>query len=192
MPAILLNRIGQIRTQSERPFCEVIFARALRLICLPMKFIADRMLGKLAIWLRLMGYDTLYENTVADEELLSLLKSSPDRILLSRNVGLVERLDPNRYIFVPPDDPKAQLRFLVKALALVPNPSCFFTRCSRCNAILEQVDRGAVAGRVPEYVWTSQEVFSRCKNCGKIYWPGTHVTRFEDQLKRVLDDETVV
>ena len=157
-----------------------------------MKFIADRMLGKLAIWLRLMGYDTLYGNTVTDAELLSLLESSPNRILLSRNVDLVKRLDPNRYIFVPADDPKAQLRFLVKAVGLVPNPSRFFTRCSRCNEILEQVDRGAVAGRVPEYVWTSQEVFSRCKNCGKIYWPGTHVTRFEDQLKRVLDETVCV
>ena len=157
-----------------------------------MKFIADRMLGKLAIWLRLMGYDTFYKNTVSDEELLSLLESSPDRILLSRNVGLVERLDPHRYIFVPPDDPKAQLRFLVKALGLLPNPSSFFTRCSRCNEMLERVDRRAVAGRVPEYVWTSQEVFSRCKNCGKIYWPGTHVTRFEDQLTSVLDETVSV
>ena|GEM_PF-258828 len=151
-----------------------------------MKFVADRMVGKLAVWLRLMGYDTFYRSSITDQELLSMLASSPDRVLISRHSNLVERLEPHRYVFVPMDDPKAQLQYVIRHLGLTPDPSAFFTRCSLCNGLLERVDRSAVAGQVPEYVWTTQEIFSRCRNCGKIYWSGTHVSRFRNKVESLL------
>ena len=153
-----------------------------------MKFIADRMLGKLATWLRLMGYDTLYRNTVTDPALLALLESASDRILLSRHADLVKRLEPHRYLFVAPDDPESQLRYVIQHLGLTPNPDAFFTRCSLCNGLLESVNRQTLTGKVPEYVWETHEFFSRCKNCGKVYWPGSHVSRFHDQVKALLEN----
>ena len=151
-----------------------------------MKFIADRMLGKLATRLRLMGYDTVYRKAGSDDELVSLLASEPDRVLISRHADLLKGLDSNRYLFIPFDDPKEQLRYVIHCLDLRPNPKAFFTRCSLCNGLLEYLPRSDVAGRVPEYVWTTQEIFSRCRDCGKIYWPGTHPSRFREEIEALL------
>lgn len=147
---------------------------------------ADRMLGKLAKWLRLMGYDTIYHRAIADDALLSLLASHRDRILLTRHRSLVDRLAPAQYVFVSHDSPKCQLQEVFETLKLKPDRRRFFSRCSRCNEPLESLDRTVVAGHVPEYVLTVQSVFSKCQNCGRIYWPGSHVSRFGNHLEEFL------
>ena len=149
-----------------------------------MKFAADRMLGKLAKWLRILGYDTLYVRRLSDHEFLKL--ATPDRILLSRNTRLRNKISPDRFVFVEADDPSTQLQDLIRSLDLKPDPDRFFTRCTVCNGRLVSVKGADVAGQVPDHVWTDHERFSRCEDCGKIYWPGTHPTRSRKEIERLL------
>jgi uncharacterized protein with PIN domain len=149
-----------------------------------MKFAADRMLGKLVKWLRILGYDTLYSSTLSDEGFLELAKQ--DRILLSRNTRIVGRKAPGRLIFVESNDPKVQLQSLVSLLGLKPNPDKFFSRCTVCNGLIEPVEAQDVIGKVPDHISTVQSRFSECKTCGRIYWPGSHMERSREEIRLLL------
>jgi uncharacterized protein with PIN domain len=115
-----------------------------------MRFAADRMLGKLAKWLRMLGYDTLYSSALSDDRFLELAKQG--RILLSRNTRIVGKMVSNRLIIVKGNDPKTQLKGLVRLLGLRPNPNDFFSRCIVCNGLIEPVERQDVAGKVPDHL----------------------------------------
>jgi len=149
-----------------------------------MKFAVDRMLGKLVKWLRILGYDTLYSTALSDDGFLDLAKQ--DRILLSRNTRIVGRIAPSRLIFVESNDPKVQLKDLISLLGLKPNPDKFFSRCTVCNGLIEPVEAQDVVGKVPDYIWTVESRFSRCKACGRIYWPGSHMERSREEIKHLL------
>ncbi|NVM21216.1 MAG: Mut7-C RNAse domain-containing protein [Desulfobacterales bacterium] len=149
-----------------------------------MRFAADRMLGSLARWLRFIGYDTLYFNNLSDDRFLAL--ADEGRILLSRNSRLTGKVAQEKIVFIKDNDPKEQLREVVRLLGLRPQPDMFFTRCSLCNGVLESVEAGDVFGHVPDHVWTAHTRFSRCGTCGKIYWPGTHLTRSRKKIGLLL------
>jgi hypothetical protein len=149
-----------------------------------MRFAADRMLGKLAKWLRMLGYDTLYSRTLSDDRFLELAEQG--RILLSRNTRIVGKMASNRLIIVRGNDPKMQLKGLVRLLGLRPNPNDFFSRCIVCNGLIEPVEPQDVAGKVPDYIWTGHDKFSECTSCGKIYWPGSHLERSRREIERLL------
>jgi uncharacterized protein with PIN domain len=149
-----------------------------------MRFAADRMLGKLAKWLRILGYDTLYSNTLSNDRFLAL--ADEDRILLSRDTRLVGKVAPDRLIFVEANDPKMQIRGLIRQLGLKPQPDEFFSRCAVCNGLLEPVEPEDVVGKVPDYIWTSHNEFSECKTCERIYWPGSHLARSRREIRRLL------
>ena len=149
-----------------------------------MRFAADRMLGKLAKWLRMLGYDTLYSSAPPDDRFLDLAKQG--RILLSRNTRIVGKMASNRLIIVKGNDPKTQLKDLVRLLDLRPNPNDFFTRCIVCNGLIEPVERQDVAGKVPDHIWSGHDRFSECTSCGKIYWPGSHLEQSRREIERLL------
>ena len=149
-----------------------------------MRFAADRMLGKLAKWLRILGYDTLYSNTLSNDRFLAL--ADEDRVLLSRDTRLVRKVAPDRLIFVEANDPKMQIRGLIRQLGLKPQPDEFFSRCTVCNRLLEPVEPEDVVGKVPDYIWTSHNEFSQCKTCERIYWPGSHLARSRREIRRLL------
>ncbi len=149
-----------------------------------MRFAADRMLGKLAKWLRILGYDTLYSNTLSNDRFLAL--ADEDRILLSRDTRLVGKVAPDRLIFVEANDPRMQIRGLIRQLGLKPQPDEFFSRCAVCNGLLEPVEPEDVVGKVPDYIWTSHNEFSECKTCERIYWPGSHLARSRREIRRLL------
>ncbi len=149
-----------------------------------MTFAADRMLGRLAKWLRLLGYDTVYSKSLSDEEFLALRDQG--RILLTRNTSLAKRLENGRLVFVHHNDTKVQLQEVIHTLGLKPEPRHFFTRCIICNEALKSVEGEDVVGRVPEYVWSSHNDFSECTTCGKIYWPGSHLGRSRQDIRRIL------
>ncbi|MCK4389839.1 MAG: Mut7-C RNAse domain-containing protein [Desulfobacterales bacterium] len=151
-----------------------------------MKFAADRMLGKLAKWLRILGYDTVYSRKQSNDTFLAL--ADDDRILLSRNTRLVGRMGQDRLVFVEANDPKKQLQALIRLLGLKPDPDKFFSRCAVCNALLEPIKPEDVIGRVPDHIWTDHNKFSECKNCGRIYWPGSHLARGRREIRRLLGE----
>jgi uncharacterized protein with PIN domain len=150
-----------------------------------MKFAADCMLGRLAKWLRLLGYDTVYLRSAPNEVRPAV--AGEGRILLTRDSTLVGKVDPDHFVFVEHDDPTIQLQQLIRFLRLELDPEMFFSRCVLCNGIVEHVEKMRIYGKVPDYVWSIHDRFSQCSQCGKIYWPGSHLERFRLQLEGLVN-----
>jgi len=150
----------------------------------PPRFLADGMLGRLARWLRLLGYDTLYDRTSSDLELARRARGE-GRILLTRDRELARRRG-LRVLLIRSTDLAEQLQELERALGLsatgveghTPQP-----RCSLCNLPLQRLRPAQAADRVPPYVMRTQRVFYCCPRCGRMYWSGTHVAAMRRQLR---------
>jgi len=144
-----------------------------------MRFVADAMLGRLARWLRALGYDTLYSASFADGY-LARIATAEQRILLTRDRELTRRKG-LKAILIESDHIEEQLRQLFQALPLGITYSPF-GRCLKCNAELRLEDRHNLYASVPPYVWQTQEQFRRCPVCGRIYWRGTHWQRMLERI----------
>ena len=154
------------------------------------KFIVDVNVGRLATWLRIMGYDTTFPRTASDNELVRLALKQ-DRLLITRDSGFLlrrsVRLGQLRMLYVVADDLRGQLRQLIGELDL--NLDSGFSRCLRCNEPLALVGKAAVADRIPEYVARTQKSFSQCSSCHRVYWPGTHWSNMMSELARANREE---
>ncbi|PYM61574.1 MAG: hypothetical protein DMD79_12390 [Candidatus Rokuibacteriota bacterium] len=146
------------------------------------RFVADVMLGRLARWLRALGYDTAYVRDASDRQLLGLALRE-DRRLLTRDVALA-RLARERGLLVRADGLDDQLREVVQACGLT--APTLLTRCLECNVPLEAVGRDAVRDRVPSYTFATQRAFRTCRGCARVYWPGTHAAGILDRLRPFL------
>lgn len=147
-----------------------------------MKFIADCMLGKLAKWLRMLGYDTAYVPDADDDELVRIAVRE-DRILLTRDTRLCERrMVRRRCVFVDWGSTRQQVRQVFSALHLAVTPKSLFTRCAICNSEIKPMSKAEVKGRVPPYVYLTQPEYGYCESCDKIYWRGTHVQHVLEAL----------
>ncbi len=149
------------------------------------RFIADAMLGKLAMWLRILGCDVEYFPDLPDAEIVARA-SRTGRIILTRNTLLIRRRKArDNHFFVTGDGWRDQLRQVVGAFGIDP-AGRLFTRCVRCNEPLEAIDKPLVAGRVPPYVFETQGAFSACPSCGRLFWKATHREEMERQLRDIL------
>jgi len=151
----------------------------------PPRFVVDTMLGRLARWLRAMGYDTVYLGSAEDRRLLQLAHAE-DRILLTRD-GKLARLAGTRGCLIRADQLDHQLVEAVEKLALAPKDSGWLSRCLECNATLEPRPKETLNGLVPDYIFATQSEFMGCPGCRKIYWPGSHADRMLARLSRLLD-----
>lgn len=147
-------------------------------------FLLDGMLGSLARWLRILGYDTIYLRDVPDTELLQLL-SSNERILLTRDRQLAARAG-KRGLYIVDDQLEAQLTTVVKNfdLRLDHEPR----RCTVCNGVLLPVERDSIKDRVGEGTWNGHQRFWRCDECGKVYWQGAHWKNIEKRMAALSTD----
>lgn len=154
-----------------------------------MKFIADAMLGKLAKSLRIYGWDAVYYNGPDKCRLMETAKKE-GRVILTRDTSLRSKIKFTtlQLVFINDDNPIVQLRELVLALKLRIDPVKLFSRCLRCNKVLEKVLPEKVEGKVPLFVWQHHREYSRCPLCRRIYWRGTHI---ENMLKKVEDFPTI-
>ncbi len=147
-----------------------------------LRFIADEMLGKLAKWLRTIGYDTVYYTGGGDSALVQRALAE-DRVILTKDSHLVRRKLARKALFIMSDDPREQFKQVVEDLGLdVQNK--LFTRCLICNQELISVDKEEVQNRVPRYTYQTQEKFYECPGCEKVYWSGTH----KDNMLQVIGD----
>ncbi len=146
------------------------------------RFLADAMLGRLATWLRILGYDTEYDRS-EDVRLVERARRE-GRVLLTRDTGLLRRRDLPPHLFIRSDTVRDQLREVMTALAI--RPRMHGRRCLRCNVPLEARGRAEVQGRVPDFVYTSQEHFWGCPRCRRIYWAGTHRRRMEEAIQEIF------
>jgi len=142
------------------------------------RFIADAMLGKLARWLRILGYDTRYDARADDHELVRLARAE-GRILLTRDRDLARRRGVD-CLFIEDEEVEAQLLQVMRDLTL--STARAFSRCVVCNEPLQPVDKAEVRNRVPPYVYRTQERFALCHGCARVYWPATHWQRMRERL----------
>lgn len=152
-------------------------------------FIADAHLGGLARLLRMLGFDTLFENAYTDRRILELA-ARECRVLLTRDRELLKCRDVYRGCFVHARKPEAQLNEVVARYALARHQRPF-TLCLHCNVRLEAAERGTVAARVPEPVVARYAQFARCPGCERIYWEGSHWARMRAMLDAALPPEAV-
>lgn len=150
-----------------------------------MKFLVDRMLGKLAKALRLLGYDTVYYQGQDLTQLIRLAREQ-DRLILTRNTKLDARKPEYRVIRITQDHPKLQLRELCERNLITFGQEESFSRCLLCNVLLDKISRKEVEGKVPEFIFHHYEEFYHCSQCGRIYWPGTHQQHMQKSINQML------
>lgn len=148
--------------------------------------LADAMLGRLAKWLRLLGFDTLYAGRRSDHEIAALARAE-GRVVLTRDREMMRRKG-IRCLYVDSQVLEEQLVQVLGALGFGSgdetrvNPA----RCPRCNQPLARVTREEVRSHVPPYVWRTQSLYHRCPTCDRIYWPGTHWDHIRETIDRVI------
>jgi uncharacterized protein with PIN domain len=155
-----------------------------------MKFIVDSNVGRLARWLRIAGFDTIFINDLDDNRLVRLALSegrvllTKDTQILKRRVATTGRL---KVILIESEEVKAQLRQVVKTLNLGDqiNP---FTLCLECNQPLVPREKEDVKELVPPYIFQTQTQYMQCPTCHRVYWRGTHWQRMSGELERIVSE----
>ena len=148
------------------------------------RFLADAHLGGLARFLRMLGFDTLHEPGLHDQE-IRRIASDERRIVLTRDRELLKCREIARGCYVHALRIEAQLAEVAERYALAPRARPF-TLCLRCNVPLERVEKASVLERLPERVRLAQSEFTRCPACERIYWPGSHYQRMLAAMRRVV------
>jgi hypothetical protein len=150
-----------------------------------MKFIADRTLGKLAKGLRMLGYDTLYYRGENAYPLIKLAREE-GRVILTRNTKLIPKRPEDRIIRIGEDKPPLQLRELIQKKVISLNEENLFSRCLLCNILLDKIPREEAKGKVPDFIFYQQKEFSRCPQCLRIYWQGSHQENMQKKVKELF------
>ncbi len=148
------------------------------------RFVLDVHLGRLAIYLRMLGFDTLYQNDYADEE-LAHISSQEGRILLTRDRGLLKRSVVSHGYCIRTTDSRQQLVEVLRRFDLFGSLTPF-SRCLHCNGLLQAVDKAAISDRLPPKTKQYYDEFRRCQNCDRVYWPGSHFQRMQQFIESVL------
>jgi uncharacterized protein len=155
-----------------------------------MKFIVDSNVGRLARWLRIAGFDTVFINDLDDNRLVRLALSE-GRVLLTKDTQIPKRrlVTSGRLkaILIEDDEVKAQLRQVVKALNLGDKIKPF-TLCLECNQPLVPKEKEEIKGLVPPYIFQTQTQYMQCPVCQRVYWRGTHWQRMSRELERIVSE----
>ncbi|HEC87883.1 MAG TPA: hypothetical protein ENI52_01045 [Thermoplasmata archaeon] len=149
-----------------------------------MKFICDEMLGTLAKWLRIFGYDTSYAKGMNDEKIIEIALKE-DRIVLTRDKMLSRKAIKGLYI--EEKDLEKQIERVVKKFKLNIGKN-IFSRCTVCNIPVVVIERDKVKGKVPKSVWENNKEFWTCPKCGRIYWMGSHWENIKNKLRSFEDN----
>ena len=152
------------------------------------RFINDAHLGKLTDYLRLLGFDTLYRNDIRDDELAEI-SAAEDRIILTRDRGVLKRKVVTRGYLVRADLPQDQVVEVLRRFDLSAQAQPY-SRCSLCNGILEEVKKEDVLEKLEPLTMKYFHQFRRCPECGQVYWKGSHFDRMDDFISDVLDRST--
>ena len=146
------------------------------------RFVADVMLGKLARWLRALGYDTLYFRDAPDSRLLGIALRER-RQLLTRDAGLAARAGAAG-LLIRAEALDAELREVMDACGLTSRAP--LSRCLECNGILAERQPAEVEGRVPPYTLATRPRFWECAGCGRVFWAGSHAEGILSRLQPCL------
>lgn len=145
------------------------------------RFVVDSMFGKLARWLRVLGFDTLCVHLKDREQLDDYARQGYQ--VITRNSRWASH---PATVLVAANDAQAQLRELVAVSAITPAQTRRLSRCLRCNVCLVKVCRQQVAGHIPDYVYENRTSFYQCPQCQQFFWAGSHPSRMDDWLRATL------
>jgi uncharacterized protein with PIN domain len=149
-----------------------------------MRFAVDKMLGRLAKWLRILGYDTLFDPYVSSATIAEQAVKE-QRIFITRDPKLTKHSDPLSFFIVQSEDYRQQLREVVGHFNLDIS-SKLFTRCTLCNKEIVPVEKEMVRDRIPGKSALNFEKFYECPQCKRVYWGGTHTQNTEKRLKEIF------
>ncbi len=148
-------------------------------------FLVDSTAGKLARWLRILGFDVEYV-AGCDPPAVARLARQSGRTVLTRSGEVAARMG-GASILIVSEHLRGQLGQVLESVG--PDTCRPFTRCNICNAELERVEKKTVRGRVPEFVYETQESFSSCPKCGRYFWHGTHWANMLEQVRQIVEGD---
>ncbi|UCD31805.1 MAG: Mut7-C RNAse domain-containing protein [Desulfobacterales bacterium] len=152
---------------------------------MPYAFVAEATLGKLARWLRIMGFDTIYSPATPNKEWIE--DKDKTRILLTRTRKVKDLSNAQTRIFIVSDKPFEQLKEVIHSVGIVPEDIKLFFRCLRCNIPIQPIDKKHVQRLVPDHILETHHLFQTCTGCGRIYWPGTHTENSREVIKKLFE-----
>jgi uncharacterized protein with PIN domain len=148
-----------------------------------MKFLLTRELGRLAKWLRILGFDSRYLGEVSSGSLI-IEALREERVILTRNHRLPKSCGV-KIIVLEAEKIKEQVQEALNVLKIQPESDKMFRRCILCNEELAETEKENIKDKVPEYVYKTQENFLTCPKCKRIYWQGTHWGNVVETLKDI-------
>lgn len=148
------------------------------------KFIADCHLGRLAKYLRILGYDTLFFSHIEDRKLADM-SLKEDRIILTRDRELSQRKRANAF-YLQPTEIKAQLKVLFEHFDL--HKGQLLSRCIICNTPLRITPKEEIIDLLPEGVKKHFDYFEQCPTCKRIYWHGDHYRNMMSLLDELEEE----
>lgn len=150
-----------------------------------MKFIVDCMLGKLSKWLKILGFDTLFFSKIGDDELLSIARRE-ERILLTRDTGLIQNAKDIETLFLKSEDWPDQVRQVLQHFDLQDKIHPH-SRCIECNEALKGLSKRDAKNLVSSFVFEHADSFALCPGCGKVFWRGSHFRDMEVHIEEILN-----
>ncbi|MEW5958328.1 MAG: Mut7-C RNAse domain-containing protein [Chloroflexota bacterium] len=152
------------------------------------RFVLDVHLGQLAVYLRMLGFDTLYRNDYDDEE-LARISSAEGRILLTRDRGLLKRSIVTHGYCLRTTQPRRQVVEIIRRFDLHRSIEPF-RRCLHCNRVLEPVAKAEIVDRLSPRTRDYYDEFRRCPGCDRLYWPGSHFQRMQQFIDSVVQSNS--
>jgi uncharacterized protein len=151
-----------------------------------LKFIADVQLGRLARYLRIFGFDTLYDNKYNTKEIIKI-SNDEKRTILTRNIFLLKNNLVSRGYWIRSKDSYNQLLQVIHFSDLLSQVKLFY-RCSECNGILENVSKEEILDRLLPNTIKYFNEFHKCNKCDRIFWRGSHYKRIMDLSENIKKD----
>ena len=149
----------------------------------PLRFLLDVHLGTLARRLRLLGVDAAYESEDIGDPALATLSAKEQRVMLSRDRGLLRRRELWAGAYIYSDRPDEQLRDVLERFAPRLAP---WSRCTACNGPLTEADKDAVREQLEQGTERSYDVFAQCTECERVYWRGAHHARLDEIVSEAM------
>lgn len=153
------------------------------------RFAADPSLGRLCKWLRILGFDALYESGCSGADFQTI--QGEGRVLLTRIHQYREQFRDHRLIFIRHNHFRNQLDQVIEAAPISRTDIRPFSRCVRCNLPLRSVEKSDdLHRRVPDYIWRTRERFEECTRCDRVFWRGTHRDRIAEEVDRWFPNQS--
>jgi uncharacterized protein with PIN domain/sulfur carrier protein ThiS len=150
----------------------------------PVCFVADTHLGRLAAYLRMLGFDTLYRNDYDDHQ-LAVIAANEQRVLLTRDRGLLKHKSVVYGYCVREADPHLQVVSVLRRYELGADVQPW-RRGTHCNGLLHDVEKSAIVDRLEPKTKQYYDAFQQCDTCGRVYWQGSHFERMTAFVERIL------